>query len=274
MILKLRLALEEEVNKYLSRIIAVLLDPDFKVKWNPLFNNCQALVDGLLKGKDFEYFFPRLPKHIKGESSAEVGMTWLQYLMSFHDRIAGKFISLHQPHSFVTKFFSDKGFPGDLINFIESVIKDQPTAVKYSALLLKNNQQETFEQPEQILNTLWEMPHDTVSILQFQLIRMHPKYAIGARSGPTLGQWLRKRLLLLLQLDIFASYSGALGSCILEFFERNPSFTSKVVIPKSRVMGTVRAGERGRMLQYPGKQIVYLIASEVDVEFNRLFNAP
>jgi hypothetical protein len=55
-------ALEQEVNKYLARLAKIFLDPQTKISWSPFANNCQRLVDKLLQGKDFEYFFPRLPK--------------------------------------------------------------------------------------------------------------------------------------------------------------------------------------------------------------------
>ena len=270
----LRLILENEVDKYLQRMVKVLLDPSFKVPWHPLRNNCQRLVDRLLQGKDFEYFFPRLPKHAGAASDPTCEVQWPRYLMSFNDRIEGDSISLHQPNSLLTKFFSRTRFCGDVVDFIRNQFQGRVTAQNYAALLLQEGALRTPEECVEMSNALWEMPRDTLSILQFHHCRSRSRYTTSAGSILTQRQWMENRLLLFLLSDIVASMSGALGTRLLELFRTNPQLVSKVILPKARVMGTARAGERVRILQMPAKQIVYFIASEVDTALDELFDAP
>ena len=71
-------------------------------------------------------------------------------------------------------------------------------------------------------------------------------------------QWTQSRLRALQQLDTIASYTGALGSALLDLFHREPNITSKVAIPKSRIFGSLRADEKVRIIR-SGTTVGYVI---------------
>jgi hypothetical protein len=262
-------ALKSEADKYLDHIVKVLLSPKFQISWNPVRNNCQRLVDQLLQGKDFEYFFPRLPKD-PGSSDVQ----WPQYLMSFNDRVCNDSISLQQPNSMLSKFLSHTIFIGDLIDSLRSQFEGRNSTRNYPALLLQEEAATSKEQRVEMSNALWEMPHDTFSILQFHYCRSRLRYTNKDGQPLTQDQWMENRLLLFLLSDVVASMSGALGSSLLDLFRSSPSLVSKVILPKARVMGTTRAGEQVRIIKMLGEQAVYFISSDVDAELEALFKEP
>ncbi len=271
----LQAAIGDEVIKYLNRLVKIFVDPETKITWNALFNNCQRLADELLRGKDFEYFFPRLPRQPEAEENAKLGVDWPQYLMSFSDRIHGDGVCLQQPNSVLTRYFSRTRSGEDVIDFLESRIHANDKSQKYAALLLMQGPMTDKDSRTAGFNTVWEMPQDTLSILQFHLSRDRSRYT--SSSGDTLNdrEWIENRLFLLLLWDIFGSFSGGLGSSLLTLVTSLPDMVSKIVLPKARVMGTARVGERVRILRLPGKQIVYLIARKSDDDdMEKFFDAP
>ncbi|KAI1125634.1 hypothetical protein F5Y10DRAFT_227211 [Nemania abortiva] len=270
----LQYAIEDEVNKYLDRLVTVFLHPDTKITWSALSNNCQHLVDALLRGKDFEYFFPRLPKQPKSGDDSTLDVDWPQYLMSFSDRIDGEGVSLHQPHSLLTRYFSKTRFGGDLVDFLDIQIQANDASRKYAVFLLKRGAMADKNNRIESFNAMWEMPRDTLSILQFHLSRDQSRYVSSAGGKLNDADWVENRLLLLLLSDIFSSLSGALGASLLKLVTSNSDLVSRIVLPKARVLGTARLGERVRILQLPGKQVVYFIATKIDDELEKLFEAP
>jgi hypothetical protein len=133
--------LDPEVDKYLRRISEVLLDPKTKLSWNMWTNNCQKLVDRLLRGKDFEYVFPRLPKDfgIRTDYETDGDFPWPRYLISFGDRIEGVDLSPYQPNSVVRRFCQSKRIECDLIEFLElAMLKSQNVQRKSNARFLES----------------------------------------------------------------------------------------------------------------------------------------
>tara|TARA_R110002003_G_scaffold68_15_gene6209 strand:+ start:13914 stop:16187 length:2274 start_codon:yes stop_codon:yes gene_type:complete len=270
----LQSALKSEVDKYLNRLVDVFLDPETDLSHNALSNNCQRLVDKLLQGKDFEYFFPRLPKQPISCDNPITNIAWPQYLMSFSDRIDGQSISLQQPNSVMTQYFSRTRFGGDVVDFMTSEVRAADGSGKYDALLLSPGSMKDRDSRTTAFNAMWEMPRDTLSILQFHLSREKPRYASGTGGVFTQGDWIENRLLLLLLVDIFGSLSGGLGASLFNLAASDSDLVKKIVLPKARVLGSARVGEKVRILQLPGKQIVYFIASKAEEQLKEIFQAP
>ena len=256
-----------EVRKYLNRIASLLMDSEADLKWRMLGNNCQRLIDRLLKGKDFEYTFPRLPKGFGAANSTQLWkkVPWPRYLISFGDRIENKDISIQQPNSCVSKFCSDSFSDGDIIDFLESEIrqanrKDGNLCFKnLSELALLTPQPDSEDHQRLSNNAIWDLPRDTFSILQYHLLRPSSKY--WTISGPKFDelQWTQSRLRLFDQLDILASCTGALGCALLDRFYQDPNLISIVTIPKSRIFGSLRADEKVRVVR-SGSMVGYVIA--------------
>jgi hypothetical protein len=274
---------EQETDKYLQRVSNILADPKTNISWGPV-NNCQKFVDQLLQGKDFEYIFPRLPKGFGEQSSRDVwkGISWPRYLISFGDRIEGDWRSLRQPNSIVGKFIQNKYVQGDLIEFLElRMLQTQ----KHK----KRNQDNMFESLEElvlvtpklgstsssaaVMEALWELPRDTLSILQFHLLRTPQRYCTTTGQSLTHKQWMESRLRLFQQLDVFSALTGAFGSALLSLFSRKPDLIAKVTIPKSRVYGSARADEKVRILRLSPVNIIYVV-SRLNSVIHPLFEAP
>ena len=124
-------------------------------------------------------------------------------------------------------------------------------------------------------NILWELPRDTLSILKYHMVRDRNNHIYVQQNGLLEARkWLENRLLLLQLADIFACMSASLGSCLLNLFRNNPSLVNRVVLPKARILGSMRAGERVRIIHLPGRQTVYMIRSQLSERAERCFNTP
>ncbi|KAL7755802.1 hypothetical protein ACKLNR_014329 [Fusarium oxysporum f. sp. zingiberi] len=127
-------------------------------------------------------------------------------------------------------------------------------------------------------NALWELPLDTLPLLQFQLTQPPHKYfAKSVKSGEsdkplTHKQWIDNRLSLLRLLDIFASLTGGLGVALLSMFTRKPNLISKVTIPKSLVFGAARADEVIRTLRISPLTTIYLLSRRGGTDALSIFN--
>ena len=259
--------LGDEVRKYLNRIASLLMDSDAKLTWHVLGNNCQRLIDRLLKGKDFEYAFPRIPKGFGSVDSMDLWkmVQWPRYLISFGDRIEGKDISIQQPNSAVTKFCHNNISDGDIVDFLELEISrvglnsgnSRFKDLSELALVIPQPKSENYSQLSN--NALWDLPRDSLSILQYHLLRPSSKYSTITGQVIDETQWTQSRFRLLHQLDTIASYTGALGSALLDLFHREPKVMSKITIPKSRIFGSLRADEMVSIIR-SGSMVVYVIA--------------
>ena len=256
----------DEVRKYLNRTASLLMDSDKKFTWHMLGNNCQRLIDRLLNGKDFEYTFPRLPKGFGSVGSTDLwkNFPWPRYLISFGDRVEGKDISIQQPNSSVTKFCHKNSSDGDIIDFLELQIHQagrnggNPCFKYLSELALVIPQPGSKNYWQVSNNALWDLPRDSLSILQYHLLRPFSRYSTISGKAFDEKQWTQSRLRALHQLDTIASYTGALGSALLDLFHREPNVMSKVVIPKSRIFGSLRADENVRYIR-SGSMVGYVI---------------
>jgi hypothetical protein len=194
--------------------------------------------------------------------------------MSFSDRIDGQSVGLHQPNSVMTKYFAEKRMWGDLVEFLGRHVDVNNKKRKYDAFLLKKAAMGDSDSRAIGFDSLWEMPRDTLSILQFQLSRSRLRYVSSAGGAVSPSDWVENRLLLLLMADTFASFSGALGTCLLRLAASDPDIVKKIILPKGRILGTARVGEKMRIVQLPGRQTVYFISSKPDAELDQFFGAP
>ena len=258
--------LGDEVRKYLNRTAPLLIDSDAKLTWHLIRNNCQRLIDRLLNGKDFEYTFPRLPKGFGSIGSTDLWKTfpWPRYLISFGDRVEGKDISIQQPNSSVTTFCHNNSSDEDIIDFLELEIHQvgrnggNACFKDLSELALVIPQPGSEDYCQLSNNALWDLPRDSLSILQYHLLRPSSRYSTISGQAFDATQWTQSRFRALHQLDTIASYTGALGSALLDLFHREPNVTSRVTIPKSRVFGSLRADEKVRIIR-SGSMVCYVI---------------
>ena len=250
--------LDYDVEVYLKRFASILLNPRFKLRWHLMGNNCQNFVDGLLKGKDFEYLFPRLPERFLNDQVMRQSLKfpWPRYLISFHDQIDGLGTSRTRPQSVVRRFYKDNRDRCDLVEFARLAYghaatdeaKDGEFNIVGNELLLtpdviSDENAKEYGLTEKLLDDLWEMPRDSMSLLQSHLFRPAEKYSDHQGFALTGPEWLANRLRILRQMDLFASLAGGLGSALLAVFCSNPSILRELGMPHARVMGTCHADD-------------------------------
>ncbi|KAJ9667256.1 hypothetical protein H2201_002457 [Coniosporium apollinis] len=269
--------ISNQVDVHLRRLAKILIDPGTNVSWHMVRNNCQKLIDRLLSGKDFEYIFPRLPKPDarQGARAASQALQWPRYLISFGDRIDSSSFSVPQPNSFVTKFRSRRGSQGDLIDFIEFVLGidqlefpadevDRVSSDRWREILLLpfvdgGEDHSDGNLTAEVIDTLWLLPRDTLSILQTHILRPYTRYFNATGNRLNLQEWIINRLRLLRQLDVFSSLAGGLGSALLSLFVQDMVVAQTFIIPKSRVFGTARADDRILIFRASPRAVSYLI---------------
>ncbi len=280
--------LDNEVNVHLRRISKRLMDPKTNLSWNVTTNNCQRLVQVLVRGKDFEYLFPRLPKDFGSRdiTSEYMNYGWPRYLISFGDRLEGPQNVVGQPNSIVANFCRRNGHENDLIDTIEllqhhfqNVRKD---SVKESASwqelrLAPSGPEDTdlvSEKRDNVMfEKLWEIPRDSLSVIQFHLLR--PSHQYQNRCGKMLGrlEWIENRLRLLRQLHIFSAFAAGFGAALLYMFHQKPYLLLRIRIPRSQVFGSLRADERVAVIRSIPGRVIYFIWNR---RFDQLsyFNGP
>ncbi|KAL8854168.1 MAG: hypothetical protein Q9221_001090 [Calogaya cf. arnoldii] len=234
-----------------------MLDPTTGLKWNMLTNNCQKLIDRLLSSKDFEYVFPRLPSEFRSIKPSEEGkhFNWPRYLISFGDRVEGQDISIHQPNSCVAKYCEKPRPTEDIIDFLErefgrpEVKNGNPLFKHLKELALVTPQPNVKDYWKIADDSLWDLPRDSLSILQYHLQRPFARYSTMTGRLLDGSQWIRGRLRVLKQLDTVACYTGALGSALPGMFYRKPNMISQITIPKARIFGSLRSDEKVRLIR-------------------------
>lgn len=251
----------QEVRKYLRRMAILLLDPTIELSFNKFGNNCQKLTDRLLSGRDFEYVFPRLP-------AANTTNDWPRYLVSFGNRVSAEPIDIKQADSLLASFCLKSSKPdGDIVDSLyeeESRLRnrgmeedgDLRDRTKWAESLC-HSLKLSFPLDVTGMGVIWSHPRDALSIFHFHLTRASYKYLNVIDARYSQDAWTESRLKVLSHLDIFSTFTGALGSAMLEMF-RDPRKIQTLTIPKARIFGTLRANEKVRILRF-GKVATYII---------------
>ncbi|KAK3298106.1 uncharacterized protein B0H64DRAFT_423943 [Chaetomium fimeti] len=238
----LEICLGGEVDKHLSRIANILVERKDRGEWSILTNNCQLLVNLLLGGDDFEYVIPLPPKDLKEES-----FRWPRYLISFGNHIEGFGKSLYQPNGLITQYNqSNPAVDYDLIEYISKCV-NTPSESHSKSLARLCWFPSTSLCSQVFLDTLWSLPGDSLSLLQFHLLRPPHKYRLNEEA------WIKNRLCVMQALGVMATFMGAIGNALHRHLVARDGFLlSQITIPPARVLGNVRADERLRILDQLG----------------------
>ena len=280
---RLHQLLDAEIGVHLGRITKRLLDNKATLSWHLVTNNCQRLVDTLLKGNDFEYTFPRLPKDFGSRPRDAEGRCfgWPRYLISFGDRLDGQHYEGQQLNSIISTFCQRQRHQCDLIDHIELIphrLQDDRNnrvheSEEWHELRLAPNRSGgadlTKRQPDMMMfDKLWELPRDTLSVLQSHLLRPTHRYRSCDGRIVDEGEWIENRLRLIRQLYFFSIFAGGLGAALLDILHREPSVLSRVHIPKSHVFGTVRADEKVKVIRFTSRHTAYIIRNRHSPELS------
>jgi hypothetical protein len=271
--------LDHEVGLHIQRLATKLMSPKTVLKWHPRSNSCQQFADTLLDGEDFEHLFPLFPKaFVENEAARKTpGFEWPRYLISFNDHIDGLAALGFQPKSIISEFCQAKRDRCDIIEFAELALleakieAENPSASKAKrkinlslrttnrgkgARLNKDSYFELLLTPfgspdvaakeitEGLLDALWDLPRDTMSLLQLHILRPSSKYYTAENTSLKPQEWLENRLRVFRQLDLFASLAGGFGAAVLEVLNSNPQALKDLAIPHARIYGTAHASEK------------------------------
>ncbi|KAK0649820.1 hypothetical protein B0T16DRAFT_508725 [Cercophora newfieldiana] len=269
---QLKICLGEEVDKHLSRIANKLVQHEERGEWSILTNNCQLLVNLLLSGEDFEYIIPLPPKDLRDQN-----FRWPRYLISFGNHIEGFGKSLYQPNCLMTQYNqSNRMVDYDLVEFMErcSEPHSKSLTVINQFLSRRNSGKDKDGNDETLircLDTLWALPGDTLSLLQFHFLRPPHKYPYHLDEDC----WVKSRLRAMQLLDVVAVFTSALGNSLYRLFTRDPKLLSRITIPPARVLGNFRADEKLRIIDTLGPRgTFYDIVNRVPNAMSRVVEEP
>ena len=239
-----------EVHSHLERFAARLLNPKTALRWNLHTNSCQNFANKLLRG-DFNGLYPMAPG--RPSSAKHLALCsdhpWSRYLFCFKNTIdSPQYWNLSmQCRSIVWQFYGWSRDNCDLIEFTELMIRrqSQDTRKALEVLLLNTpNKVSDAKGKVDIANALWNLPRDSLSLLQTHLLRRPEKYCNAEGLALTKEEWVLNRLKVLQQLDIFACLGGGLASAWLAQFEQYPEDLRELIFPDSEMYGTLRADEQ------------------------------
>lgn len=248
------------VDAHLERLTAKLLQRETVLRWNARSNSCQNFTNTLLRD-DFTGLYPEViqRQNLAREASAPQDCPWARYLFCFKDRIDPPQVYRNntQHRSIIWQFYETSRNNLDLIEFTERTLERNSSDNSPSWDILLQRPQLPSEKPcaadkqpkSTIADSLWELPRDTMSLLQTQLLRRRERFSSPAGYALTKGEWILNRLQILQQLDIFACLAGGMGLAWLAEFKEYPEDLRELVFPHADMYGTMHASERIVVIQ-------------------------
>ena len=244
--------ISHDVDTHLKKFCSVLLDSETTLRWHPISNTCQDFADRLLRDKMFEGILPKFPREFLTDVNvrAEPKLSCIRYVVSMGTSIDTPLALLSPQHrSVVWRYYHEIRDNCDLIEYAERVTQKQASIPQHvRRILVPNSPESAFDMSVvDVVDQLWQLPRDTLSMLQTHLLRTSEKYSSAQGLRLTRREWAVQRLRVLWQLDLFASFAGAWASTWLaEFVERPEKLLSHGFLPDAATYGTVHAGEKTR----------------------------
>lgn len=236
----------QEINIYLKHFAKVLADTGNRLDWDLRSNNCQEFSTTLLKGLQIGGIFHALPKSFLDDAEATNKKDWTipRYAMSFGPRIDTPIALLRpQPRSIILNFYRRKRDKCDIIEFGETY-RTKPFAFSTESWEVLDGIEDMGAMKMSLVDALWSIPRDSVSILHSHLLRPSSKYANAQYEALTAEQWVQNRLRVLHQLDVFTSLSGGLVSALMEQSAEKRHLLSESFSPSAEEFGIIHAEEK------------------------------
>lgn len=242
--------INHDVNTYLKRFSSVLLDHSTVLRWDARSNTCQDFADNLLRDPRFGGLIPKLPKEFVTDQSVRANPDYRcpRYLVSFGTSIDTPIALLRpQPRSVVWRFYHEIRDNCDLIEYAERIRHKQSFVPPHlRRISIPQYPGSTADRSvDDLIDSLWELPRDTLSTLQTHLLRRREKYSSPQGLALTQSEWVINRLQILQQLDVFGSLAGAWGSAWLAEFLREPEgLLLKGSWPDAATYGNMHVSEK------------------------------
>jgi hypothetical protein len=244
----------QEVTFYLTHFAKVLANTLNPLGWNLIRNNCQKFYTTLLKGLPIDSAFHRAAEescNYEGQSNRSYAPT-PHYCLSFGfdiDTPAGNMYFEQRPQirSIIWNYYRRKRDYCDIIEFSEQFrtrLCARPL-VPWEVLDVTDNSSTPHNT---LVDVLWALPRDSISILQTHLQRNSYRYSTNEGKAVSECDWYENRLRVLHQLHVFTSLSSGLARAIKEqAVERN---LSQIRFLNAKEFGTLYASEK--ITVYPG----------------------
>ena len=242
--------INHDVDQYLKRFSAALLDHKLPLRWNARSNTCQDFADNILRDPRLGNLAPKLPKAFVTDENVRANPAYpgLRYVISFGTLIDTPVALLRpQPRSVVWRFYHGIRDNCDLIEYAESVAQKQASIPHdlRRVSVLQYPEPTAGASVDDLIDSLWELPRDTLSTLQMHLLRRREKYSSPQGYALTQREWVTDRLQILQQLDVFGSLAGAWGSVWLAEFLRKPDgLLLRGSWPDAATYGTMHVSEK------------------------------
>jgi hypothetical protein len=253
-----------QVDVYLKHFAKILADKDNRLDWDVRDNNCQAFATNLLQGLAIHGTFHGMPKAFPNDEHVRNANDWSipRYSMCFGSHIDTPLALLRpQPRSLIWNFYHKHRNNCDLIEFGEAY-RRKPCAFPTSAWQLLDGYENTEVSEVSLVNALWTIPRDSISVLHTHLLRDSSKYSSLKQKLLTREQWVQNRLRVLHQLDIFASLSGALSAALMEQRIEKRQIIAKSKHPLAEDYGDLHVGESYKTVDAYGISFTLLSGRE------------
>ena len=260
--------IDHDVKAYLEHFSSVLLDHKTLLRWDARSNTCQDFADKLLRNSKFVGLLPKLPRDFVTDESVRANPKYggLRYLISFGTNIDTPIALLRpQPRSVVWRFYHEIRDNCDLIEYAQRTTHKQASIPPHLRRIsvLQYLQSTADVSVDDLVDGLWELPRDTLSILQTHLLRQREKYSSLEGLALTKREWVTDRLQIMQQLDIFGSLAGGWGSAWLAEFLRKPEgLLLKGFWPDSATFGSLHVGENVQMIGGSPRYIYFVSGRE------------
>jgi hypothetical protein len=166
-----------------------------------------------------------------------------RYAMCFGFRLDTPLAFLRpQYRSLVWSFYHKHIDNCDLIEFGEAY-RRKPCAFPTAAWELLDGIEDTGETKISLIDALWSIPRDSISILYTHLLRDASQYSNLEQKMLTKQQWIQNRLRVLHRLDVFGSLCGALTAALMEQCLEKQHLLASSQHPLTQDFGTMYAEE-------------------------------
>ena len=260
-----------EVEIYLQHFANAISSLSTPLRWDLDTNNCQHFTRNLLNQLDVSTLFHRFPINYFNNEAVKKKKQWPfpRYLLSFGSDIDTPIALLRpQVRSLIWNFYHQKRDDCDMIEFAEQFrTKACPAPTDTWEILCDEDVISEYGATTRIhrlsmVDALWAIPRDTVSILQTGLMRSWARHSDNEGRSLSPRQWVLNRLRLLHQLDIFASLCSGLAATILRDLGKDVEHLSRYYFPTAETFGTLHSSEK--VVAYPRVGIMFITGRERD----------
>jgi hypothetical protein len=242
-----------EVEIYLQHFANAISSTSTPLRWDLDTNNCQHFTRNLLNQLDTSNLFHRFPKNYFDNETVRKKKQWPypRYLLSFGPDIDTPIALLRpQDRSLIWNFYHQKRDNCDMTEFAEQFrTKACPAPTDAWEILCDEDVTSEYDAATRtyrlsMIDALWTIPRDTVSILQTGLMRSWARHWDNEGRSLSPRQWVLNRLRILHQVDVFASLCSGLAAAIILELGNNIERLSRYYYPTAAMHGTLHVSEK------------------------------